>query len=105
MPDARRGEIWLIDLGYVAKTRPSVVVSVGFADDERAIVTFVPRTTSLRGTPYEVPHVARGFEPGAFDAQGISGVPSVKLIRKLGTVEPSTLTAIEAAIRQWPGLA
>ena len=38
MPVARRGEIWLIDLGYAAKTRPSVVLSVSFGDDERAII-------------------------------------------------------------------
>ena len=43
MPVARRGEIWLIDLGYAAKTRPSVVLSVAFGDDDRAIVSFVPR--------------------------------------------------------------
>jgi mRNA interferase MazF len=105
MPVARRGEIWLIDLGYAAKTRPSVVLSVGFSDEERAIVSFVPRTTSIRGTRFEVPHEARGFEPGAFDAQGISGIPSVKLIRKLGTVEPAILTSVESAVRLWLGLA
>lgn len=104
MPVACRGEIWLIDLGYAAKTRPSVVLSVAYGDDDRAIVSFVPRTTSLRGTRYEVPHVARGFDPGGFDAQGISGIPSVKLIRKLGTVEPATLTAVENAVRLWLGL-
>lgn len=105
MPLARRGEIWLIDLGYAAKTRPAVVLSVGFNDDERAIVSFVPRTTAVRGTRYEVPHAARGFEPGAFDAQGISGIPSAKLIRKLGSVESAVLTAVENAVRRWLGLA
>ncbi|PAW65476.1 MAG: hypothetical protein B9S34_10925 [Opitutia bacterium Tous-C1TDCM] len=105
MPLARRGEIWLIDLGFAAKTRPAVVLSVGFSDDERAIVSFVPRTTSVRGTRYEVPHIARGFEPGAFDAQGISGLPSAKLIRKLGGVEPAVLAAVEDSVRRWLGLA
>lgn len=105
MPVARRGEIWLVDLGYTAKTRPAVVLSVNFADNERAIVSFVPRTTSVRGTRYEVVHEARGFEPGAFDAQGISGIPSAKLIRKLGSVESATLTAVERAVRLWLGLA
>ena len=105
MPVARRGEIWLIDLGYAAKTRPSVVLSVAFGDDDRAIVSFVPRTTSVRGTRFEVTHDARGFDPGAFDAQGISGIPSVKLIRKLGTVEPANLAAVENAVCLWLGLA
>ncbi len=105
MPVARRGEIWLIDLGYAAKTRPSVALSVAFGDDDRAIVSFVPRTTSVRGTRFRVTHDARGFDPGAFEARGISGIPSVRPTRKLGTVEPATLAAVDTAVRLWLGLA
>jgi hypothetical protein len=52
-PD-RRGEVWLVDLGHAAKTRPAVVISVPALDTERALVTLVPHTTSPRGTRYEV---------------------------------------------------
>lgn len=45
-----RGEIWLADLGRVQKVRPVLVLSIAYKDDERAVVTFVSRTTSLRGT-------------------------------------------------------
>jgi mRNA interferase MazF len=58
----QRGEIWLVDLGMVAKTRPVLLLSVPFKDVERAVVTFVPRTASLRGTRFEVPHAGRGFD-------------------------------------------
>ena len=75
MAKARRGEIWLIDLGMVQKTRPCLVLSVDFLDHERAVGTYVPRTTHLRQTRFEVPHLAAGFEPGAFDAQGIGTFP------------------------------
>jgi mRNA-degrading endonuclease toxin of MazEF toxin-antitoxin module len=47
MPLARRGEIWLVDLGMVQKTRPVVILSVAFLNHERAVATYVPRTTSL----------------------------------------------------------
>ena len=104
MPFAQRGEIWLVDLGMVAKSRPAVVLSVDFLDHERAVVTFVPRTTSTRGTRFEVPHQARGFDPGAFDAQGIAGVPTVKLVRRLGSVDPQTLEKVEASVKAWLGL-
>jgi hypothetical protein len=67
---AQRGEIWLIDLGMVAKTRPALILSVAFDDRERAVFTYVPRTTVLRGTRFEVPHTARGFDPGGFDPGG-----------------------------------
>jgi mRNA-degrading endonuclease toxin of MazEF toxin-antitoxin module len=72
---ARRGEIWLVDLGMVQKTRPVVILSVAYLDHERAVVTYVPRTTLLRNTRFEIPHQARGFDPGAFDAQGLGVFP------------------------------
>ena len=72
---ARRGDIRLVDLGLAQKTRPVLILSVDFLDHERAVVTYVPRTTSRRGTRFEVPHQARGFEAGGFDAQGLGTVP------------------------------
>ena len=32
MPRASRGDIWLIDLGLVQKTRPCLVLSIAFLD-------------------------------------------------------------------------
>jgi mRNA-degrading endonuclease toxin of MazEF toxin-antitoxin module len=32
---AHRGEIWLIDLGMVAKTRPALVLSIGYGQAKR----------------------------------------------------------------------
>jgi len=104
MPTARRGEIWLVDLGMVQKTRPLVILSVAFLDHERAVVTCVPRTTLLRQTRFEVPHQARGFDTGAFDAQGLGGVPVTKLIRPLGTLDATIVHEIEIAVKGWLGL-
>jgi mRNA interferase MazF len=101
---ARRGEIWLIDLGMVAKTRPALVLSVAYDERERAVVTYVPRTTVLRGTRFEVPHTARGFDAGGFDAQGIAGVPAVHLIRRVGVLDAITLDRVETAVKAWLGL-
>lgn len=49
------GEVWLFDLGMAAKVRPVLVVSVPFADIDRALVTVVPHTTELRASAYEAP--------------------------------------------------
>jgi mRNA interferase MazF len=84
MPKARRGEIWLIDLGLVQKPRPCVVLSIDYLEHERAVITYIPRTTHLRATRFEVPHRASGFDPGAFDAQGVGSIPDVKLMRRIG---------------------
>jgi mRNA interferase MazF len=104
MPKARRGEIWLVDLGMVQKSRPAVVLSVEYLDQERAVVTYVPRTTSVRRTRFEVPHQGLGFEPGAFDAQGIGGVPDVRLVRRLGVLPAATLAEVERAVKAWLAL-
>jgi mRNA interferase MazF len=104
MPKARRGEIWLVDLGMVQKTRPALILSVAYLDHERAVVTYVPRTTSQRHTRFEVPHQAPGFDPGVFDAQGIGGIPDVRLMRKLGVLSADTMAAVERAVKAWLAL-
>jgi len=50
-----RGEVWLFDLGMAEKVRPALVISVAFEDADRALVTIVPHTTSLRGSRFEIP--------------------------------------------------
>ena len=105
MSVAQRGEIWMIDLGMAAKPRPALLLSIAYQDHERAVVTYVPRTLSLRGTRFEVRHEARGFEPGGFDAQGLGGIPPVRLIRRLSALDGATLTKVENAVRRWLGLA
>jgi len=101
---AQRGEVWLVDLGMVAKTRPVLILSVAYNDQERALVTFIPRTTNVRGTRFEVPHHGRGYDTGAFDAQGIATVPAAQLIRRLGAIDGPTLTQIETSVKRWLGL-
>jgi mRNA interferase MazF len=49
-----RGEVWLFDLGMAEKVRPALVVSVGYGDVDRALITILPHTTSLRGSQYEI---------------------------------------------------
>lgn len=98
---ARRGEIWMIDLGLAAKIRPCLIISTDVRDDERAVVTYVPRTTSRRGGRFEVPHQAARFLPGAFDAQNIGTIPTAKLMKFLAQVDASTLEQVEAAVGIW----
>ena len=101
---ARRGEVWLIDLGMAAKIRPGVVMSVPLQDPDRALVTVVPHTTTLRGTRFEVQVPARFLKAGAFDAQGIVTVPTVRLVRQLGTLSAPHLEQVAVGVRLWLGL-
>jgi mRNA interferase MazF len=72
MPNARRGEVWLVDLGMTAKVRPAVICNVPFHDDERALFAIVPHTTALRGGRFEVAVNAPWLESGAVDVQGFT---------------------------------
>jgi mRNA interferase MazF len=98
-----RGEVWLVDLGYVAKVRPCLVVSIPALNQDRALATLVPHTTSPRGSRFEVDIKARFLKPGVFDVQNIITVPHAKLLRKLGELDLEQLLQVEDALRLWLG--
>lgn len=99
-----RGEVWLVDLGLAAKIRPCLVLGAPSTDEDRALVSVVPHTTTLRGTRYEVSVSVRFLRPGAFDAQGIVTVPIVRLIRHLGTLSPEQLRTVVGRVCLWLGI-
>src|SRR5207302_5971521 len=100
-----RGEIWMVDLGLAAKPRPALILSVQFRDNEKAVVTYVARSTQRRGGRFEVEHQAPHFLPGASDAQNIGTVPIAELIRYLGRLPNDKFSQVERAVRLWLGFA
>jgi mRNA interferase MazF len=97
----KRGEVWLVDLGLTAKTRPCLIVSTAIGDIDRALVTLVPRTTSARGTAFEAAVDVGFLKPGAFDAQGLVTIPAKHAFRRLGVLRPEQMQPVEAAICRW----
>ncbi len=87
-----------------AKTRPVLVVSIDYGDEDRAIVTVVPHTTDVRGGQFEVAVTASFLRPGAFSVQGISTYPRAWAVRRLGTLSPSQFEMVAARLSQWLGL-
>lgn len=98
---AKRGEVWLVDLGYAAKTRPCLVFSIEVEDTDRALTTVISHTTSVRGTRFEVSLNVRFLKPGAFDVQNIISVSHAKFVRKLGTLTDEQMQQVEEAIKFW----
>lgn len=69
-----------------------------------ALLSYVIRTTSMRGSDYEVPHQARGIKTGAFDAQGLGTTDQSHFIRLLGRLNEAILAAVEDRVRAWLAL-
>ena len=95
MPSARRGEVWLVDLGMTAKVWPALVVSIPAEDRDRALLTLVPHTTSPRQSRFEAARVGvgararrdlclegefRGYGGGQDEASDPCGLCSYKII-------------------------
>ena len=98
-----RGEVWLFDLGMVEKVRPALVVSAAFGDADRALVTIVPHTTSLRGSQFEIPVSVPFLKAGAFVVQNVSTYPHVRAIRRLGVLKPDQFRLVFAGVLRWLG--
>jgi|SRR5215467_12301600 len=104
MPSPNRGEVWLVDLGMAAKVRPCLALSIPALNQDRALVTLVPHTTSSRGSRFEVDVKTNFLRAGVFDAQSLITVPEAKLLRKLGSLTQAQLPSVEDAVRSWLGL-
>ena len=94
------GEVWLAELGLVAKTRPVVIVSRHDADAPRALVIYVPLTTQNRQSAYEVPIPKMPFLnfPSVANVQGVSSLPTVRLERRLGRLSAESMLEIRNAL-------
>jgi len=80
------------------KVRPALVVSVGYGDVDRALITILPHTTSLRGSQYEIAVNVPFLKAGAFLVQNVATYPSVRAIRKLGTLKPDQFHLVFAGL-------
>jgi len=99
----RRGEVWLFDLGMAGKVRLALIVSVAYSDLDRALLTIVPHTTSLRDSQYEIDLTVAFLKPGAFLVQNIATYPNVRAIRKLGVLRKDQFDLVFAGLLRWLG--
>ncbi len=100
----KRGEVWQVDFGITAKVRPALVISVPYADDDRALIGVIPHTTATRGSQFEVVVPVRFLEEGAFLVQGLQALPPRFFLRRLGVLTPEQLQSVEEGLLQWLGI-
>jgi mRNA interferase MazF len=97
----RPGEVWLADLGISAKTRPVVIVSRHDRNPPRVLVLYVPLTSEIRGSQYEVPMPKLSFlhAESVANVQGLGSLPMKRLERRLGVLPADVMSGIKNALR------
>jgi mRNA interferase MazF len=99
-----RGEVWLVDLGMAQKTRPALILNRPYRDADRALISVIPHTTSLRGSDLEISINVPFLQPGAFLVQNPITIPAMKAERFLGRLTTQQLALVESGVRNWLGL-
>lgn len=89
----------------VEKVRPVLIFSIPFTDTDRAVVTVVFHSTALRASQFEVKAQVPFLKDGAFVAQSIATYPTVRALRKLGTLNATQFAGVESAVFRWLGRA
>jgi len=98
MPRTQPGEVWLVDLGLVAKTRPCVVLSDYPSDDELALIVVVPHTTARRNNRWELDIPKPFLKPGAFHLQQIQAISIVRLEKRLGKLSDDEFRCLKQTL-------
>src|SRR5208337_1710373 len=106
MTSFKRGDVVLVDLGYVAKVRPCVVVSIPNADSRRNMSVVAPLSTEIRGGECEVPFPKPKWlaEESVVNLIGLVGVDNAKIGRMLGPLPSDCLDAIDEVLLRLLGL-
>lgn len=111
----KRGEIWLADLDPTrgseqAGTRPVLVFQNDAIDKHTVTVLAIPMTTNLRRASLpSCVQISKGEGGLASDSVALCHqlrvLDKARLLRRLGTVSQSTLSAIEDCVKFTTGIA
>lgn len=106
--DARRGDVWLIDLGEPLGheqgwRRPGLVVSSDGWNRHASTCTVVPLTRTRHGLPTRVevePSGADGLQDTSYArCEDVRSISEERLVHRLGAVDGVTLARIATTLR------
>ena len=99
MTNFDRGDVVIVDLGMIQKTRPCVVVASS-PDPERAMSVVIPMTTQIRGGKFEIPFPKPSWlnEQCVLNLVGIAGVDNRKIVRRIGPFPD--MKSVDAGLRK-----
>lgn len=95
-----RGDIWLIDLGGKAGTRPAVVLTRQNILKYLNKVSVAEVTTKGKGYPTEIfiGQEANLPKPSYVQADNIHTVPKQRLVKYMGTLDPGTMKEVSKKV-------
>jgi mRNA interferase MazF len=105
---ARRGEIWLVDLGEPmgreqAGRRPALIVSDDEVNDSAGeVVIVVPVTSARRGLPshVEIDDDGSGLDQVSYaKCEDVKSVSTLRLVTRLGQAPFDVMFGVERALR------
>ncbi len=101
MTNFERGDVVLVDLGFAAKVRPCVVVSIAQPDRQRNMAVVVPLTTEIRGGECEIRFTKPPWlrQESVVNVLGIAGVDHAKILRRLAAFPAEKLKEIETTLK------
>ena len=96
----RHGEIWLVDMGMVAKTRPAVALIADNLNASRSLIIHIPITRQNRGSELEIPlgHLPFLDPESVANVQAIGSLPTARFEKRLGVVPEADLKKIKTAL-------
>ena len=99
--DPRHGEVWLVDMGMAAKTRPGIVLIADNLNAPRSLLIHIPITRQNRGSQLEVPlgHLPFLDPESVANVQAIGSLPSIRFERRLGVLSAADLASVKQALR------
>ncbi len=102
----RHGEIWLVDMGMAAKTRPGVVLIADNLNAPRSLIIHIPITKQNRGSELEVPlgHLPFLDKASVANVQAIGSLPSIRFEKRPGVLPAADLEVVKKALVKACGL-
>ncbi len=106
MTNFSRGDVVIVDLGFVAKVKPCVVVSVGAVGKHRNMSVVVPMTTEMGGGECEINFTKPPWsrQESVVNLLGIAGVDNSRIDRRIAAFPAEKMPEIEAGLRRLLGL-
>lgn len=108
--DARRGEIWLLDLGVPLGheqgwQRPALVVSSDQWNRHASTATVLPLTRVRHGLPTRIeiePSDRNGLDDTSYArCEDVRSISERRLVHRVGTVDDLTMTRIAPVLRRF----